>query len=442
MAPRLSTHFQSRQPSVLRTAQIEFANRADGTEALNVAIGNVSLPMHPAMTRRMENLDAEGSPVRGGVVRYSATAGLEETNQAFINIIASNGFETESLHSQITDGSSQAMELVILAVCGAAGTTEDPLLLIDPSYTNYSAMAARTGRATVRVTRHLQEDGIFALPSLEEIETAIVEHRPGALLVIPYDNPTGQFTNHETMVELATLCVRHDLWMVSDEAYRQLYYGSERMSSIWALSEGEVPGISGRRVSLESASKVFNACGLRIGAMVTDNEELHRQSVAEFTANLCPAMIDQYIFGSLAHVSHQDLLRWYAQQRAYYQPMVSEMVEGMARWLPGAIVSRPESSIYSVVDVRNTVKPGFDALDFVMYCAREGKVVVDVLRRPEGQATTLLVAPMSGFYGTREGEYNPGTTQMRIAYVASPEEMRQVPRLLSELLEQYEAQRS
>jgi aspartate aminotransferase len=207
------------------------------------------------------------------------------------------------------------------------------------------------------------------------------------------------------------------------------------MSSIWRLTDEEVPGIAGRRVSLESASKVFNACGLRIGAIITDNEEYHRRSVAEFTANLCPAMIDQYIFGGLAHVQREDLEHWYAQQRAYYQPMLSEMVEGMTRLLPGVIISKPESSIYSVADVRNMVKPGFDALDFVMYCAREGKVDLD--RRD----TTLLVAPMAGFYGVKEGEQNPGATQMRIAYVASPDEMRQVPWLFSELLKQYESQR-
>ena len=114
----------------------------------------------------------------------------------------------------------------------------------------------------------------------------------------------------------------------------------------------------------------------------------------------------------------------------------------MARWLPGAIISRPESSIYSVVDVRNIVKPGFDALDFVMYCARKGKVYAEGPHPQEGQAMTLLVAPMSGFYGAKEGEVNPGATQMRIAYVASPEEMRRIPRLLSTLLGQYEAQRS
>jgi aspartate aminotransferase len=207
------------------------------------------------------------------------------------------------------------------------------------------------------------------------------------------------------------------------------------MSSIWRLTDDEVPGITGRRVSLESASKVFNACGLRIGAIITDNEEYHRRSVAEFTANLCPAMIDQYIFGGLAHVQREDLERWYARQRAYYQPMFSEMVDGMTSLLPGVIISKPEAAIYSVVDVRNMVRPGFDALDFVMYCAKEGKVELD------GHDTTLLVAPMAGFYGVDEGAENPGTTQMRIAYVGTPDEMRQVPWLFSQLIAQYESQR-
>jgi len=434
--PKFSPLFKSRQPSAVRAAQIAFARRTDGIEAINVAIGNVSLPMHPAMRERMRKLDAEGSPVRGGVVRYSPTVGLDEANQAFLHIIASCGVDTEDLYCQITDGSSQAMELMILAVCGPAGIGERPLLLLDPAYTNYKAMAKRTGRATVHVARHLEEDGTFTLPTMGEIEGTIAEHGPGAMLVIPYDNPTGQFFDHETLVELARLCVRHDLWLVSDEAYRQLYYGDKPMSSIWQLTEAEVPGIRGRRVSLESASKVFNACGLRIGAIVTDNEEYHQRSVAEFTANLCPPMIDQYIFGALAHVPQEELERWYAQQRAYYQALLTEMVAEMTRRLPGVIISEPQASIYSVVDVRHIVQPGFDALDFVMYCAQEGKAQVD------GRDMTLLVSPMAGFYGVQEGQENPGRTQMRIAYVAPPEQMRQVPQLFAELLAQYEERRS
>jgi aspartate aminotransferase len=106
----------------------------------------------------------------------------------------------------------------------------------------------------------------------------------------------------------------------------------------------------------------------------------------------------------------------------------------LARSLPGLIVSIPAASIYSVLDVRAIVKPGFDAQDFVMYCARRGAVEL------EGRRYTLLVAPMAGFYRGGQGP-NPGRTQMRIAYVEPPEAMRKVPILFRELLARYEAQR-
>ena len=231
--PRLSAHFAVRQPSVIRLAQIEFAKRDDGTEDLNVAIGNVSLPMHPAMQERMRHLDSAPSPFTDGVVKYSATPGYEETNAAFLNVIASSGFDTAGLYSQVTDGGSQAMELVIVGCCGPAGTTEAPLLLIDAAYTNYKAFAERLGRATVSITRTMGDDGRFSLPSVAEMEETIIKHRPAAMVVIPYDNPTGQLYDRQSLVDLARLCVKHGLWMISDEAYRELYYTDAGTVSVW-----------------------------------------------------------------------------------------------------------------------------------------------------------------------------------------------------------------
>jgi len=429
--PVLSEHFRSRMPSSIRLAQIEYMKRRDGVGQINVAIGNVSLPVHPAIMERMKGLCSSGSPFSSGVVKYTPTVGMEETRKAFLNIIASSGFSTEGLYVQITDGGSQAMELVILGVCGAAGSSEKPLLLIDPAYTNYIAMAKRVGRATVSVRRRLGEDGKFTLQEIGEIEDAIEEYRPGALVVIPYDNPTGQFCDINTMRLLAELCVRHGMWMVSDEAYRELYYIEEKPSSIWGITDRMVPGIEGRRISIETASKVWNACGLRIGALVTDSKEFHEKAVAENTANLCPNAIGQYLFGALAHESHEDLRKWYKKQREYYRTMIEALNEELQQRLPGVIVSSPDASIYSVVDVRKIAGPDFDAEEFVLYCAREGWVKVD------GKKLTLLVAPMSGFYSVQEGEEDPGRTQMRIAYVEPAEQMRLVPVLFSELFKKF-----
>jgi aspartate aminotransferase len=433
--PVLSAHFASRQPSGIRIAGIRFEQRETPATALNTAIGNVSLPMHPAMQERMRKLGADGSPFAGGTVRYTGTAGLPETRDAFLNVIRSGGFDTTGLYAQVTDGGSQAMELLITGCCGPAGSIERPLMLIDAAYTNYTAFAQRLGRATTSITRTLQPDGTFTLPELDEIEAAIRAYRPGALVVIPYDNPTGQLYAHETMVELARLCVAHGLWMISDEAYRELHYGDVDTVSIWRITEDEVPGIAGRRISIETSSKVFNACGLRIGALVTDNEDFHQRAVAENTASLCSNHIGQWIFGALATLGADELQDWYGQQRDYYRKMMVAFTTEIAERLPGAIVSRPDASLYSVIDVRDAAKPGFDAMDFVLWSAEHGAVDVD------GEPWTLLTAPMAGFYDTPAGEPNPGKTQMRVAFVEPPEKMALVPRLFAELFNQYEAQR-
>jgi len=434
MKPMMSAHFQARKPSAIRMAQIEFAKRNDNVVAINTAIGNVSLPTHPAMQKRMFNLQADASPFKNGVVKYTATVGLKETNQAFLNIIASSGFKTDGLYSQITDGGSQAMELVIIGACGPAGSKEKPILLIDAAYTNYISMAERLGRSIVSFKRFLGENGKFALPDLDEVNKLMQDHKPGAIVVIPYDNPTGHFIDHRTFVELARLCVKNNMWMISDEAYRELHYVNHPPVSIWGITEQEVPGISGRRISIETTSKVWNACGLRIGALVTDSKDFHERAVAENTAALCSSAIGQYIFGALAHESHAELKKWYSKQREYYFGMLSTLTNDLKEQLPGVIVSSPDASIYSVVDVRNIAKPGFDAVDFVIWCASKGKANVD------GIDTTLLVAPMAGFYNVKKEEKNQGKTQMRIAYVETPENMKKVPLLFAKLFKQYEAE--
>ena len=102
-------------------------------------------------------------------------------------------------------------------------------------------MANRLGRATISVKRILQKDGSFTLPDITEIEKTIIEYTPGALVVIPYDNPTGHFYDQESMVALAQLCVKHDLRMISDEAYRELFYVDKPATSIRGITNKEVP---------------------------------------------------------------------------------------------------------------------------------------------------------------------------------------------------------
>lgn len=432
MKPPLSPHFQSRAPSPIRLTQIEFLKRSDKVVAVNTAIGNVSLPMHPSMAQRMFSLNASTSPFREGVVQYSTTVGEEEANQTMLHLIGSSGFSTKGLFSQMTDGGSHAMELAILGVCGSAGSGKSPLLIIDPTYSNYTSFAERVGRSTVAVTRHLGENGEFTFPHLSALEEVIRKSHPAALLVIPYDNPTGQFFPQETLNALGTLCAKYNLWMISDEAYREIFYTGEKPSSIWGITEKEVPGITGRRISIESASKIWNACGLRVGALVTDNGDFHQQAVAENTANLCANVLGQYIFGALLHETKEQLQSWFKHQRSYYQEMATTVASGLKKALPNLIISSPDAALYTVLDLRNILRDRGDALSFAMYCAQKGQVLIN------GVKTTLLMAPMSGFYSSQE---NPGKMQVRVAYVEPPEAMAKIPQLLPQLLSDFLSQK-
>lgn len=424
--PKLSNYFSQKSPSAIRMAQMEFAKRNDGTKAINVSIGNVSLPMHPAMQKRMFELNNPDSPLKDWVVKYTQTVGNQETIDAFLNIVKSSWFPTENLFCQITDGGSQAMELVLLGVSDA---NDRPILLIDPAYTNYMSFAQRVGRKTITITRNLQDDGTFTLPSKEIIEETITQYNPSAIVVIPYDNPTGQYYTQEDMITIAKLSVEHNMRIISDEAYRELQYHHQKSTSIRGIDNTLVPGIEGRRISIESASKVRNACWLRIGAIITDNAEFHQQAVAENTTALCSSTIGQYIFGSLAHLNKEELQARYEQQRTYYGSMLNTLTSAFKEVLPGIIVSSPDASIYSVIDVKHIAKPDFDAKTFVLFCAQQGYTLID------NQKYTVLTSPMSGFYNNKE---NPGKTQMRISFVESPEQMKLVPYIFAELFKQYE----
>ena len=177
----------------------------------------------------------------------------------------------------------------------------------------------------------------------------------------------------------------------------------------------DLPGLSGRRISIESASKMWNACGLRIGSLVTDNEIFHEKVVSESTANLCANAIGQYIFSSILDLSKNDLLKWYRQQRDYYSSLMNNLKEKLKYTIPGIIVSNPESAIYLVLDFKNITNDNFEITKFIEYCATSGECLID------GVNYTLLLAPMTGFYSDR----NLGQTQARI--LSSENQPKHIP---------------
>lgn len=132
------------------------------------------------------------------------------------------------------------MELLLLGVSDA---NDRPVMLIDPAYANYLSFASRTSRKVVTLARTLSAEGRFLLPDKETIESFIQQNTPSAIVVIPYDNPTGQLYSYDDMKAVAALCVKYNMRMISDEAYRELYYGDGELVSIRKITDGEVPGI-------------------------------------------------------------------------------------------------------------------------------------------------------------------------------------------------------
>ena len=212
----------------------------------------------------------------------------------------------------------------------------------------------------------------------------------------------------EILIEIARICVEENIWMVSDEAYMGLVYTGEKTSSIWGITEKQVPGIRGRRIGIESASKLFNACGERMGALVTDNKTLHQQAVKLATPELCASVRGQHTLEALKEESKEDIMKWIEDLREYYKDLIASTVRAFRERMPELVVSNSDASIYFVVDFKK-IDPDFDAKAFVNFCAREGRVdEVPV----NGKPATLFLAPMEGF--TRSPSRK---TQMRVAVV-------------------------
>ena len=429
MAPKISEHYQNREPSSIRKAQILFNAREDKDKinVINLAIGNISLPMHPIMIKALASLHKKESPFREGILKYTPSVGSKNCQKAIIHSIDAelDGKKLDKIKCLITDGGSQAMELMLLGVCGPSSVR--PILFIDPTYTNYIEFCKRLTIPYVIYSRKLKSDGSFTGININKISNIIGDSKPSGIVIITGDNPTGQQISQNEIYKIATICVENDIWLISDEAYRSLYYTKSGQTSVWALNDEDIPGISGRRISIESASKMWNACGLRIGSLVTDNEIFHDKVVSEYTANLCANAIGQFIFSSILKLTKREIRQWFKHQRNYYNSLMIELRKSLIEKIPKLIVSKPESALYFVIDFKMIFDEGFDIEKFIEYCALVGKA------RIKNNYHTLLLAPMTGFYHNK----TDGITQARIAIVEPENKLRLVPDILSDLIERY-----
>ena len=266
------------------------------------------------------------------------------------------------------------MELVITGCCGPAGSGERPLLVIDAAYTNYKSFAERTGRATVSITRTLQDDGPSPCRAWPRSRRLIVATSPGRWWSSPTTIPTGQLYSTSSWSGLARLCVKHDIWLVSDEAYRELFYTGGPAVSVWGLERAGGAGhqrpAHQDRVRLQGVERLRPA-HRRPGDRQRGVPRRAWPRTRSTSAQRTSASTSSARWRTRPHA---ELAAWYERQREYYRGMLVGVTGERSASCPGLVVSRPDARIYSVVDVRDVVTPGFDAQDFVI-----------LLRRSEGR---------------------------------------------------------
>ena len=157
---------------------------------------------------------------------------------------------------------------------------------------HYLDFARRLNIGVLTHARRIKDDGSIADFDISKLKKLFKSENIKGLIIIPYDNPTGDFIEQPLLEQIAKLCVEYGIWLISDEAYRPLYYDEKiGFSSIRLLDENTVPGITGSRIGIESSSKIWNACGLRIGAILTDNLAFHEKAISEYDAN-CSRIVD------------------------------------------------------------------------------------------------------------------------------------------------------
>lgn len=301
----------------------------------------------------------------------------------------------------ITTGGSEAVLYAFLA-CLNPG---DEIIVPEPAYANYMAFAISAG-ATIRTISSIMETG-FALPPMEEFEKLINERTKGILICNP-NNPTGYVYTPSEMGQIRDLVKKHNLYLFSDEVYREFIYNDTPYVSACHLE-----GIEENVVLIDSVSKRYSECGIRIGALITKNRELHQTVMKFCQARLSPPLIGQIA----ANASLKENGAYMKQNFDEYKSRRDFIIERLNR-IPGVYSPMPQGAFYTLARL-----PVEDADAFCAWCLSDF--------RYEGQ--TLFMAPASGFYVTP----GLGKNEVRLAYVLNKEDLNNALTVLEKALEAY-----
>ena len=392
--PKVSARGLALPPSPIRKlAPYADAARARGVRVLHLNIGQPDLETPKVMRDRLKSIDP--------VIAYSPSAGTPQYLAALCRYYATVGLDVTPNHLIATTGGSEAVFFAFLCLAEAG----DEVIVAEPFYTNYSSFAAMTGVKLVPVQSRGEEG--FHLPGREAFE-AVLSPRTRFVLVCNPNNPTGTVYSREEIERVAAFCRDHDLFLVSDEVYREFVY-----DGLVATSALSLAGFEDRVVVVDSLSKRFSACGIRLGCFVSRNAEVIAAVNRAAQGRLSPPGLAQVLALGMAEIEAD----YYAGVRAEYQKRRDVIFEELSK-IPDVFLRKPEGAFYVVARL-----PVTDSDDFARF----------MLEKFSFEGATVMVAPAAGFYATP----GLGSNEVRMAYVLNCDDLRKAIRVLGEGLKAY-----
>jgi aspartate aminotransferase len=394
-APGVSRRAHAMPASPIRKlAPLADAAKARGTRVLHLNIGQPDIETPACMRDRLKQIESK-------VLEYSPSTGtpefLRSLRRYYERRLGLNLAENQIL---ATTGGSEAILFAFMA-CANEG---DDVMVIEPYYANYRAFATMAGLNIVAATSR-GRDG-FHLPPREVLERVLTPNTRAVIICNP-GNPTGTVYTPEEMAAMASFCRDHGLFLISDEVYREFVYDDRR-----AMSALELPDADEFVIVVDSLSKRYSACGIRLGSLVTRNAEVYDACLRMAQGRLSPPGLAQFIAvgaETLGDEYTQGIVEEYRKRRdVLYEGLLS---------IPGVELRQPEGAFYCMPRL-----PVRDADDFAIW----------LLSEFQHEGATVMVAPASGFYASPLGK-----SEVRIAYVLNRDDLARSVEVLRHALERY-----
>jgi aspartate aminotransferase len=393
--PELSQKGLSMPASPIRKL-VPFAEEAKkkGRKVYHLNIGQPDIKTPEIALEAVRNL-------KETVIEYSHSAGNESYRKKLAEYYRGIGVDVNQNEILITTGGSEA---ILFALMSTVNPGEE-VIIPEPFYANYNGFATTAGVKVVPVTSKIENN--FALPPIEEFEKLITSKTRGIIICNP-NNPTGYLYSEEEIRLLGEIAKKHDLYLFSDEVYREFCYDGYKHFSVMNLKEMEE-----NVVLMDSVSKRYSACGVRIGALISKNKNLIQTALKFAQARLSPPSLGQIVGEAALNTPSEYFKEVYHE----YIGRRDFMVEALNR-MKGVICPRPGGAFYTVVQL-----PIDDSDKFAQW----------LLSDFEYHNQTVMLAPATGFYS----DPALGKKQVRIAYVLKKEDLKNAMICLEEALKVY-----